>query len=228
MKMQFEIKKLLKFKGLLIVLLLITFLFVLISDGIKKYKKDETPEEKPTQPAFVITPENKVQRDNVVPGVTKYNDVDRTTFGNYFSERRIGDLEVTQFRKPETGARLHEVGITQDNVIEYLRIPIPYEEKVTLEGFLSSHGLENVKPDIDKYESTSEYAKIFVFLNKGVAITYQEYVIDGTPVKHATDAIYFKPMSEDQYFEYWGDTLGDEPFYHKHDWSMYSQTDNGY
>ena len=184
---------------LFVVLVIIGLILLIIFGRVEPPEQEDTQE--PTQ-TFTTKPEETVNTyQDVTPGVTKF-DAQVDSLGTYVTEENYKGINVYVYNQEHTARREHIAGVRPDGVMEFIRVPIPYDKAQTLDTYTERLGLD--APDIVMYEKGGQAVQAYVYLDEGVMLSVFEYT------REVYNETYFAPTSEESFLGFWGPTLTDE------------------
>ena len=195
-----NLKKILTNKKTLIGLLVIILIFIISVTG--RGEKATLDENFVAEDTYVKTvPEESYSWSGYTPGKTNYDEV-KDKLGKRVTRTKEDGLWVYTHKEPESGIREYKVAVNDDNIIQYISIPITYSQAETLEEYNVRFNLK--EPDIVLYEKGGFGQEAYVYLDEGIMLT-----IYAKP-KFIYNETYFEPTTYDKFMEIWGDNLTTE------------------
>ena len=115
-----------------------------------------------------------------------------------------GEKKRVSYQSSDFKSYYNEVYLDSDNTVEFVKVPLAYNESRTLTEYTSLYG----DPDFSLYNSELGFGiKAFVFLDEGVAVIANEktLVLEGL--------WYFEPATKEDFLSSWGRDLTPQASY---------------
>lgn len=213
LELGYIIEKIKKNKKIFLLTIAVVMMVILLWLGRLKVDKKPDADVNESDNIYVIKNESDTNTWNgVTPGLTNLNEIkEDDLFGSYEKRTRFDGKDIYVYKNQNTGIRRNEVSVDNSGKIKYFWIRIPYTQADSYESRKAFLGL--TEPDIVKYDKSAAdggYVLSHVFLDEGIMLNVAKRL------QLVYSEMYFEPMSEEQFMDFWGERLSDE-YYHPQD-----------